>query len=147
MARSNSNATPPRAVPSQLRTTPPGSRRTSSAAGRERTDSFASVAMEDSADKMEELMDAMREIRDITSGRFDGLAAQVRAFYRVNDPDKLNNKEAMDLVLKWTFKHGVPALNEKFKRHYNRTLDSIKVTEEDVEADEADDTVGGDPNW
>jgi hypothetical protein len=124
---------PPRAI------TPPAG------AGRgSRSNSFASVANEESADNIDTQVSHLREI---SSGRFDGLAAQIRAFYRANDPDKLKNKEAVDLMFKWTFKHGVAALNKKFKENYGRTLDEINVTEADVEADEADDVVGGDPNW
>jgi len=73
----------------------------------------------------------MTQMRRVTSGQFEGLAVQIRAFYRVHDPTKLENKEAFDLILKWTFKHGVAALNKKFQEHYGSSLESVKVTEAD----------------
>lgn len=108
---------------------------------RERTDSFSSQAGDDSMDQMDNQMSHMRRI---TSGQYDNLAKTIRAFYRTYDPQKLENKEALDLVLKWTFKHGVPALNSKFNKHYQKTLDAVVVTEFDEEEDEKDDYV---PDW
>jgi hypothetical protein len=58
----------------------------------------------------------------------------------VHDPAKLQNKEAFDLILKWTFKHGVKALDKKFVTHYGATLDSVQVTEADREALRQEDT-------
>jgi len=76
----------------------------------------------------------MSQMRRVTSGQYEGLAVKIRAFYRVYDPAKLENREAFDLILKWTFKHGVASLNKKFMEHYGATLDSVKVTEADRDA-------------
>lgn len=92
-------------------------------------------------DKMEQQMTNMRRV---TSGQYENLGLMLRAFYRRNDPSKLENKEAMDLVIKWTFKHGMKALNDKFEKHYGKTLDQIEIDDKDEEAEEGDDYV---PDW
>lgn len=110
---------------------------------RDKADSFASQAGSESMDKMGE---QVRNMRRITSGQYDDLAKSIRAFYRRHDPTKLENKEALDLVLKWTFKHGTPALNNKFKGHYGADLDDIELDERDDEEEEGDDEYFN-PDW
>lgn len=92
-------------------------------------------------DKVEQQMTNMRRI---TSGQYDNLARLIRAFYRRHDPDKLENKEALDLVLKWSFKHGLKALDEKFNTHYGASLSSVELDDQDDEEEEGDDYV---PDW
>jgi hypothetical protein len=133
IARSNSKTTPPG--------TPPRSISPSKESMRDRSDSFASAAGEDSMDKMEMQMTNMRRI---TSGQYENLGLLLRAFYRRNDPAKLDNRESMDLVIKWTFRHGMKALNEKFQKHYGKTLDSVEIDDQDEEAEEGNDYV---PDW
>jgi hypothetical protein len=100
----------------------------------EETDSFSFRSLGDMGSQDNYFDEQMSQMRRITSGQYEGLAVNIRAFYRVHDPAKLENKEAFDLILKWTFKHGVGALDKKFQEHYGATLASVKVTEADREA-------------
>jgi hypothetical protein len=125
-------------------TTPPGTPPRSASpadALRDRSDSFASAAGDDSMDRVEQQMTNMRRI---TSGQYENLGLLLRAFYRRVDPEKLENREAMDLIIKWTFKHGMKALNDKFRKHYGKTLEGLQIDDQDAEAEEADDYV---PEW
>jgi hypothetical protein len=136
----------PSVVPSGPKSkTPPGSpprqKSPKDLLQRERTDSFASAAGEDSMDKVEQQMTNMRRI---TSGSYDNLGRMLRAFYRRHDPSKLENIEALDIVMKWTFRHGMKALNEKFKKHYGHNLESVTLDDEDDLEDEGQDYV---PDW
>jgi len=111
----------------------------------EETDSFSFRSIGDMGSGDNYFDEQMSQMRRITSGQYEGLAVNIRAFYRVHDPAKLENKEAFDLILKWTFKHGVGALDKKFQEHYGATLASVKVTDADREAlkklEEDDDAV------
>lgn len=118
------------------------SRRNSPESVRSRSESVSSDV--GSADGMEEQMNNMRRI---TSGQYEQLGKQVRAFYRRYDPSKIENKEALDLVMKWTFKHGPDALNKQFEKNYGKALFSVVVDEQDEEADEEDDVMDAPPDW
>lgn len=131
--------TTPTPPPSQQKSSPVS--KTKKVENRERNNSFASDAGETSMDQMENQMSNMRRI---TSGQYENLGKQLRAFYRRHDPDKLQNQEALDLVMKWTFKHGMKALNNKFQTHYGQNLESIVLDDQDEEAEEGDDYV---PDW
>ncbi len=111
---------------------------------RERTDSFASGTQEGVEQMEDKMNEQMRNMRRITSGQYDDLAMKIRAFYRRHDEAKLENKEALDLVLKWTFKHGKDALNKKFMHHYGSDLENIVLDDNDFEEEEGDDFV---PDW
>ena len=93
---------------------------------------------------MDQMEQQMSNMRRITSGQYENLGKHIRAFYRRFDPSKLENKEALDLVLKWTFKHGTKSLNDKFQTHYGKTLNNVQVDDHDEEEEEADDYV---PDW
>ncbi|KAH9253747.1 hypothetical protein BASA81_008365 [Batrachochytrium salamandrivorans] len=118
------------------------SRRNSPQSVRSRSESVSSDV--GSVDGMEEQMNNMRRI---TSGQYEQLGKQVRAFYRRYDPSKIENKEALDLVMKWTFKHGPDALNKQFEKNYGKALFSVVVDEQDEEADEEDDVMDAPPDW
>ncbi len=91
--------------------------------------SHSTVSDSSGEEKQDEIEQEMGRMQQIISGKFSHLGLRLEAFYKKHDPSKLNNKEALDLIIKWALKHGVEALNEKLKEKWGEDLNSVSAGE------------------